>query len=786
MVKSSFLFLLSCVFFAASARSGQPLYTSGLTGKVVDEHHRPVSFLLIELIVNSKKTVNGRNGNFSFGGLLAIQDTLIISGSGIKPFQQIISIGQNEIKDIGEIIIEHDFTQLPGVEITGRISKSYKSDYSYAAAKMQTPLKDIPQAISTITRELINDKMQFRLNEAVTDAAGINLYSGNDEYTIRGFKAENAHLVNGMRTFNSPLVSPMLVNIDRIEIIKGPTSVLYGNADPGGNINLVTKKPLQTKIIEGDIWMGSYNALRAQTDMTGPLTRNKNWLYRFNAGYENTGSFRHGLFNKSFQVAPSFSYIPNNRWQLNTDFCFQQTNTVADRGQPGLLNNNHLDNTPTGLSVVQPGDNLKENDLSAILSFSYKINKHISFNSAAMVYITDQQLTEHGIKGYITPDSVSLYYMHRTVKTATLTLNNYVTFKFNTGKISHQLLTGYDFVSSTVDMNNFNGELPSLYGQGSGIVGTFSLLHPVYAMRPLNTYKQSDSPGFDPAAEEYSTHGIYIQEQAGFGKWQLLLGLRNEYYMGDEEDSASAPPENVLLPRIGLVFKANSRLSFYATYNKGFDPYEAGLTLQVFKEPFKPLYSDLLEAGLKTNLFKNKLAATLAVYRLRVKNIAVSANDPANPDLYAQRGLDQAVGIEGEADGNILPNLSIAVSYAWNVAKIKESSNADEINSIKENAPCFSGSSWLKYTLHKGGLKDLSFFAGHTHQTKTNTLTKGLTLPGFITIQAGLGYSYKRARIALNVNNLFNSTYWVGGYNYAAKWPGSPRSFMINIEYLLR
>ncbi|MES1220171.1 MAG: TonB-dependent receptor, partial [Bacteroidota bacterium] len=499
-----------------------------------------------------------------------------------------------------------------------------------------------------------------------------------------------------------------------------------------------------------------------------------------------TGSFRHGIFNKSFQLAPSFSYIHNNRWQLNADFSVQHTDGVADRGQPGILNNNNPHNTPNSLTVVQPGDYLKENDISAIFSFSYKINNHISFNSSALVYVTAQQLAEHGIRGYITDDSVSLYYTHRTSNTFTLTLNNYVSFKFNTGKISHQLLTGYDFVTSAVDMNNFNGELPSVYGAGSGIVGSFSLLHPEYINRPVNLYKQSTVLSDDAEAEEYSTHGIYVQDQVRLGKWQLLLGLRDEYYAGDQEDSAAAPPENIVLPRIGLVYKVNPSLNFYATYNKGFDPYEAGVTLQVFKEPFKPLYSELLEAGLKTDLFKNRVAATLAVYRLRVKNIAISANDPANPDLYVQRGLDQSVGIEGEVNGNILPNLSVAVSYAWNVAKIKESSKADEVNMDKENAPRFSGSTWLKYTLGKTSLKGLSIFAGTTQQTKRNTLTKGFILPGFTVIQAGLGYDYKRARIALNVNNLFNSVYWVGGYNYAAKWPGTPRSFMINVEYMLR
>lgn len=688
---------------------------------------------------------------------------------------------------ISNLQVVHDFTQLPGVEITGRTARSYKSDYSFAATKMQAPLKDVPQAVSTITRELMSDKMQFHLNEAITDAAGINLYSGNDEYTIRGFKAENAHLVNGLRIFNSALISPMLVNIDRVEIIKGPTSVLYGNADPGGNINLVTKKPLADAFAEADVWIGSYDAVRAQTDITGPLSKSKKWLYRLNAGYENTGSFRHGVFNKSFEIAPSFSWLAGPRLQFNADFFIQHSNTIADRGQPGLLNNNQPGNTPLSLSVIQPGDYLKETDASAIFSLVYKLGPHVTFNSAALAYITDQQLAEHGIKNYITPDSVSIYYTHRNFNTFTVTLNNFATFKFNTGSVSHQLVTGYDLVSGSVNMQDFNGEIPSAFGMGSGVVGTFSLVRPVYTFRPVDQYKKSPVINTDPGAEEFQTHGFYIQEQLELGKWQLLLGLRDEIYIsGDAEDSVPESTLNVFLPRIGLVYKLSPAISFYGTFNKGFDPFEVGLTPQVFKEPFKPLYSELLEAGLKAGLLKNKIAATLAIYRLRVKNIAVNANDPANPDLYTQRGLDQAYGIEGEANGNLLPQLSLSVSYAWNMARIKESTVAEDINTIKENAPRFSGSSWLKYTFSNGKLKNLSLSAGHVHQTVRNTLTRGFTLPEFITLQTGVGYSWKQVRFALNVNNLLNKRYWVGGYNYASIWPGSPRSLMVNLEYFFK
>src|ERR1700744_3188344 len=164
---------------------------------------------------------------------------------------------------------------LQKVEITGSKSSSYKSNYTFFGNKTQTTILDIPQSISTVTKEMIHDKMEFTLKDVVDDVAGVNQYSGYDEYTIRGFRAENARDVNGLRGYNSTYTSSMLVNIERVEIIKGPTATLYGNCDPGGTINLVTKKPLERNEADIDVYGGTWSHFRAEGDVTGPLNKNK-------------------------------------------------------------------------------------------------------------------------------------------------------------------------------------------------------------------------------------------------------------------------------------------------------------------------------------------------------------------------------------------------------------------------------------------------------------------------------------------------------------------------------
>jgi iron complex outermembrane receptor protein len=749
-----------------------------------------VANVTVELKNLKKISTTDNNGNFRFQNLPSLNDTLIISSPESKKYFLPVALEKNKVLDLGSIYLSFNIAQLPDVEITGRILRSYKSDYSYFATKMQTPVMDIPQSVSAITKELIKDKMEFTVKEAVDAAAGVNQYSGFDEYTIRGFKAENARLINGLRGYATTYTSNMLVNVERIEVIKGPAAALYGNCDPGGTVNMVTKKPLEKTNGEIDISAGSWNHFRAQGDVTGPLNENKTMLYRFNAGYDDTQSFRDLFYAKSYELAPSLSFIPNEKIQLNVDFSISHINTLLDRGQPGFENDLTLKSTPINLTASQRGDYLHETDIATNISFSYKINKHISFNSGYLNYITQQNVAEHGVHSYITNDSVNLYFSNWNYHTMTNSFTNYFTFHFNTGKLSHQLLAGYDYIVSDVNLNQKYYELPDQFGTGSGIVGTFSLKNPHYVSRTVNTYKVSDynSSASSVDATIYNTQGIYMQEQVSINKWKLLFGLREEIYSaGDDDDglvdSTEEDKVNILLPRVGIVYEIKPNLSLYATYSKGFDPFEASTSTQIFNAPFKPITSQLIEAGAKANLFNNKLLATFSFYQLTLQNVAVNANNISNPNLYVQQGEDRSRGFEIEANGNILPNLSMSVSYSHCVAKVIKSKIDSQLGTIVENAPRNSSSSWVKYMFAKGLLKGFGITAGHSQVSSRTTLQQNFTLPAYFVLNAGLRYDYKHIGIAVNFNNLTNKTYWMGAYNNVNKWVGSPRNFMMNVSY---
>jgi iron complex outermembrane recepter protein len=777
-----FMFILVCIPVSLFSQGS----TGSINGKVQTVLGEPAVAVSVELKKLGRIELTDANGHFRFKHLPVLTDTLIISSVGSNFYKQAVVLGAGESLDIGLILLTNKIAQLQTVESNGLLTQSYKSDYSYFGNKTETPIKDIPQSISTVSKELIHDKMEFSLKEAMDEVAGVSQYSGFDEYTIRGFRAENSRDINGLRGYNTTYTSAMLVNIEKVEVIKGPTATLYGNCDPGGTINLVTKKPLEKNESELDIYGGTWDHFRAQGDVTGSLNKSKTLLYRFNAGYDQTNSFVNEQHSKSYQIAPSISYKPNDQLQVNFDFSFSHINAVLDWGQPGYENDPNLNSTPIPLSMSQPGDYLKETDLASIVALSYKISNHLSFNSGYLNYATSQNVTNHGLQNYITPDSVNMYYTTWTYPTRTSTFSNYFTYKFKTGAASHELMVGYDFIKSTVNLNQQYYELPNQFGVGSGTVGTFSLKNPQYGNPPLNSYQVStyNADATDVNDNIYHTQGGYIQDQISLNKWKFLFCLKEEFYKGDDvSDSASDLAETVFLPRIGIVYAITPNINAYVTYNKGFDAFEASTSTQVFNAPFKPQISYVLEAGAKGSFLSDKLSATLSIYRLTLLNVAVNANDISNPNLFVQQGQNQSKGIEAEVVGNILPNLSVSLSYAYCVATVTESTVKSQVGMPVANAPKNTSGSWIKYIVTKGAFKGIGIYAGHSGVGARTTLDSTTVLPSYFVLSGGLNYHYKQFIVAAKVNNITNEVYWMGAYNNVNKWPGSPRNFMINLGY---
>ncbi|MEM8969371.1 MAG: TonB-dependent receptor [Bacteroidota bacterium] len=755
--------------------------TATVRGTISNLEGEPLPGINIGLTGTTYGAATSTEGKYEITNIPMGTYTLVASGVGFRTRKQEIMLDANSVVQ-QDISLSVSTQELQTVEVIGRRETDYKSDYSFSATKVESQTIDIPQTISTVTKELIQDQQAYRLKDVVKNVAGVNKFSVYDDITIRGFRTfdGNSRLINGLRSYGNFWTSPLLVNIERVEVIKGPASAMFANTNPGGTINMVTKKPLEEDRKSLSFTTGSWNTYRAQADFTGPINEEKTLLYRLNLGYENAESFRDLIKHETAVVAPSISFLPRDGTRVNFDLVYSNINTLLDRGRPIFQNDNSLTSTPIDINLNKPGDFLKQQNLSMTLSLNQQLTPTTSINVSYMKFRFDEQLNEHTFSGYVTRDSATLGFGDRVSQSVTDNLTSYLVQQFRTGDVNHKMLLGYDFISSEfnrthLQANNvdtvFVGETP----RSRPDVSKYTFFVPSWGNR--NTY--------------YNTQGIYVQDQLTYGRLQLLLSLRYEIFETPEDRNPSMEDaglgddrQTAWLPRVGVVYSILPNLNAYATYATGFEPQAASTNVNpIVGGPFDPLTSNLLEAGAKGNFFDERLFAGLSFYQIEQNNVLVSANNPQNPDLLEQRGQERARGFEVETSGRITPNFSITASYAFNDAVVTESDNEEDIGRLKENAPQHISNLWAKYTLTKGTLEGLGFGLGYSHVGQRNTFDRELQLPAYTVFDAAVYYTVDRFRISANVENIFDELYYAGGYNYQRNFPGNPRNILLNVAY---
>src|SRR5699024_10233103 len=240
------------------------------------------------------------------------------------------------------------------------------------------------------------------------------------------------------------------------------------------------------------------------------------------------------------------------------------------------------------------------------------------------------------------------------------------------------------------------------------------------------------------------------------------------YVLNYQQEDESTTQQREFLPRFGVVFSINDNINVYGTYTESFQPQNPTDLLPDNGGPFDPLKGQMVEVGAKGGFFENRLSVTVAAYTIQNENILVRNPDT---DLLEQRGAEQAEGIELDINGKLFDNLSLSANYAYNVSKITESDDESLEGTIKENAPRHSGGFFISYMLQNNFLEGLNLNVGGNFVTERNTLEQTLQLPGYMVWDAGIAYRVNKVKISLMINNAFDKTHWVGGYNYVRLFP---------------
>lgn len=817
MKKTRFLILLALYLYVSTGYA-QP---GVISGSVHDENDLPLVAATVILTEINKGTITNDSGNYTFENIEEGKYTVRVSYLGYETVDVNVTLLAGE-KVYQRIDLTPAENTLQTVEIVGRRARTYKNAVSFAGTKTATRIKDIPQAVSYVTKEMFADQKAYRIGDVVKNISGVNMFSGYDDFTFRGFRSgsSDSKMINGLRTVGIFGPQPILTNIERVEVIKGPASALFANTQPGGTMNYVTKKPLDENRKAISFTVGSFNTLRATADFTGKMNEDGSLLYRLNLGYEDADSHRDLQKNKSFIIAPSISFLPTESTKINFDLVITQYKGKLDRGQPifGATSGTDLYSTPPSFAIGEANDSHTNNVQYFTLSLNQQLTSQLSFNSSYMRFTWDEDLFEHRTsnsfaldrEGNQLPTLMGMQVINRVRKQVSDNLTNYFVYKSENGKLKHQWVAGIDYTrqgqpigggqSRALGYRKKDGSIVSTYnpenadeflienGMPVPNIPHFDLQSPQYYVSYPHEYifniKQSYSP------TKYFTYGTYIQGQLSIARIKLLMALRQEFYrdvLDFKTPEESSVKQNKLLPRLGLVYDITDNLNIYGTYTESFQPQTASVLLNPdLGGPFDPLSAKMWEVGSKNEFIRNRLSLNVALYHIEQNNILVNANNPQNPDLLEQRGQEVSKGIEVDIMGNILTNLSVSANYAYNDTRITESDNEEEVGRLKENAPHHQGGIWGKFTINFGKLDGLGFGIGTnfvTERVTFDTYSLGLKLSGYLVVDAAVYYNVDRFNISANFYNLFDKTHWTGGYSYTRLFPGAPRNYLLNVAY---
>lgn len=693
---------------------------------------------------------------------------------------------------------------LPPVTVTAKrqdneVNSPYNTRYNRLKAstgtKTDTPIMETPVSIQVVPRQVLRDQQVISLDQALHNVSGVIANPGieGDEVSTRGFA--NAFIFrDGARLPSGDLNSQEeTVHLDRIEVLKGPGAILFGQMEPGGMVNQVSKQPLAEPYYELAQQFGSFNFYRTTIDAGGALLADPGLKYRFNLAYENAGSFVDLVENNRIFVAPVL------RWDISPTTQFTIQLQYKDSLDPLKVSIPFIGTRPAPVprntDLGEPGLGNHENQVYGGFHWSHAFNQdwtishrffasRIEQSTRRIVSATDTPLGGTSLKRLGTDVYSQQNYYYTTLN---------LTGHFDTGKIAHTLLLGGDYT-----------------GQDGGLRSRNFLYQPIDVFRPIHDInrKLSDSLG---EVSGFDAYGFYVQDQAHLPfDLYALAGFRYDRVRERTEfvqrtldqpllsEGVQTVADDALTPRFGLLWRPLTELSFYGSYTENFgassDPSTTG-------RPLPPETAQQWEVGIKTSLFDGRLTGSLALFDLIKQNVA--RPDPANPRFSIAIGEARHRGMEIDLAGEVTPGCNIIGSYAYLDSEItkdsaKKFNDTGQIIGVNDGAtgnrlagtPRHTGSMWASCELTEGRFQGLKLGAGviARSQNFADQANNALRLPGYATVNLMFGYARNigpsTLSFQLNIDNLLDKTYFESSSPVGANY-GTTRTFLgsVRIEF---
>ncbi|MDF5706215.1 MAG: TonB-dependent siderophore receptor [Nostoc sp. S4] len=645
--------------------------------------------------------------------------------------------------------------------VTGERDEGYNPSRTSVGTRTDTPLRDIPQTIQIIPQQVIKDRNVTRLRDVLNNVSGVALNSGDyggegfgvGDYSIRGFSAQNT--LNG---FTGIASSGDFSNVEQVEVVRGPASVLFGAGEPGGIINVTTKQPLSEPFYEFGFNTGSYNYYRGTADLSAPLNSDRSLRYRLNIALQDSDSFRDFLGTKRFFLAPTIAWDISDDTKLTLNFEYLNQETGFDAGVPALSNGSFV--LPINRYFGYPSANdINLTQLQGGYRFEHKFNKNLQLRNSLFISSQHSDLIDSEY-GSLSDDRfiIGTYVKDKPVY-ETYAMQTGLIANFNTGSVAHQVLFGFDANRVTNSFSPLTAPLPPL-----------DIFNPNYNIElPTDT---------TPSRSIYITqsYGVYLQDQIKLLNNLILVAAGQfDWVNSTGKDIIAGIVDRdygeAFSPRLGIVYRPIEPLSLYASYSRSFVPNNGRSRTD---SAFAPSRGTQYEVGIRGDFLDGKLSALLAAYNITKSNVLTT--DPVDSNYSVQVGEQRSRGIDLSVTGEILPGWNVTAGYSY-IDAIITKDNTYQVGSRLRITPTNSANLWTTYKIQSGNLQGLGFGLGAyfvSDRQGDQFDPPNFKLPAYTRFDAALFYRRNNWEVAINAENLFDVEYYTNSRYSAANSPGAP------------
>lgn len=740
-------------------------------------------------------TTQGLTGNFTAQDGLG----LLLAGSGLEA---VAEPGGYVIKK--PTVAESKPAILPPVEVSAPAIKGptdgYMTTKSFGATRTDTPLRDVPQSITVVTKDLIRDQNMLSMGDVVRYVPGVGISQGEgnrDAVIFRGNNSTGDFYVDGLR--DDVQYFRDLYNIDRVEVLKGSNGMIFGRGGAGGVINRVTKEANWTPLTEIVAQYGSFSQKRVAVDISRAI--NDVIAFRLNAVYEHSNSFRDGVELERGGVNPTFTIKPSAQTKIVLGGEYFTDNRVGDRGVPsfgtvsGVVDSGRPAETHRSTFFGDPNRSPNSVDVRALTSLvEHAFDNGLTVRNRTRYADYDKFYQNVFSSGPATAESaggtVNVQAYNEATRRDNIFNQTDFLYTLNTGPIKHEFMTGVEYGRQVTDNFRNNGYFNNNFSS-PGRTSSVPFFNPIsltpLTFRPDPTGITNISNGVPtPTANNHGVVeviGVYLQDQITLHpQLKAVLGIRYDNFdlkfRNNNTGQLLQTNDGLISPRAGLIYKPIEEVSIYGNYSLSYVP-RAGdqlSSLTLTNATLKPEQFMNLELGAKWDI-RPDLSLTTALYQLERNNvIAAVPNDPTRTMLVdGQRARGAEVGLMGR----ITPQWSVMGGYAYTDAEITRAITGANAGAVVAQVPKHTVSMWNRYDF----TPFLGLGLGVIHRSSMYAaLDNTVLLPGFTRMDAAMFVRLNRVlRVQANIENIADIDYVASAHNNNNILPGAPRIYRLTV-----